>query len=137
VTLRYDISSLPAGTLKDLPTAGKGTLVFVKLALKPDGSYEAISVHREAVPIAAGEALIMGRATGGATCGSRRRSFCEQLDIRYGIERYFVPEGEGKAIEAARNQGKVAVVAAVTPDGRAAIRRLLLDGKQVYDEPMF
>jgi len=28
-------------------------------------------------------------------------------------------------------------VAAVTPSGRAAIKRLLLDGKPVYDEPLF
>jgi hypothetical protein len=31
----------------------------------------------------------------------------------------------------------VSVVAAVTPTGRAAIKRLLLGGKPVYDEPMF
>ena len=48
-----------------------------------------------------------------------------------------MPEGEGREIESARNQGKVSIVAAVTPSGRAAIKRLLLDGKPVYDEPMF
>jgi hypothetical protein len=31
----------------------------------------------------------------------------------------------------------VTVVAAVTPSGRAAIKRLLLDGQPVYDEPWF
>ena len=49
----------------------------------------------------------------------------------------FVPEGEGRELEQARNQRKLAIVAAVTPSGRAAIKRLLLDGKPVYDEPMF
>jgi hypothetical protein len=29
------------------------------------------------------------------------------------------------------------VVAAVTPGGRAAIKRLLIDGQPVYDEPSF
>jgi len=29
------------------------------------------------------------------------------------------------------------VVAAVTRSGQAAIKRLLLDGKPVYDEPLF
>ena len=137
VALRYDISSIPAGPLKDQPSSGSGTPVFVKLAPKPGGFYEAVSVHQQAVPVTGGEVLIRGRATGGATCGSLHRSFCEQLEIRYGIESYFVPEGEGKAIEAARNQGKVAIVAALTPSGRAAIKRLLLDGKPVYDEPLF
>jgi hypothetical protein len=31
----------------------------------------------------------------------------------------------------------VSIVAAVTPTGRAAIKRLLIDGKPVYDEPIF
>ena len=84
-----------------------------------------------------GEVLIRGRAAGGATCGANHRVFCDRLRITYGIEQYFVPEGEGREIESARNQGKVSIVAAVTPAGRAAIKRLLLDGKPVYDEPMF
>ena len=42
-----------------------------------------------------------------------------------------------RVIESARNQGKVSIVAAVTSEGRAAIKRLLIDGKPVYDEPMF
>ncbi len=57
--------------------------------------------------------------------------------ISYGIERYFVPEGEGREIESARNEGKVAIVAAVTPAGRAAIKRLLVDGRLVYNEPLY
>ena len=48
VVLSYEISSLPAGALKDTPSAGPGTPVFVKLARKADGFYEAVSVHRRA-----------------------------------------------------------------------------------------
>ena len=40
-------------------------------------------------------------------------------------------------MEQARNQRKLSIVAAVAPSGRAAIKRLLLDGKPVYDEPLF
>jgi uncharacterized membrane-anchored protein len=89
------------------------------------------------VSVADGEALIRGRVIYGATCGSTHREFCERLQIGYGIERYFVPQGEGREIERSRNEGKVSVVAAVTPAGRAAIKRLLLGGKPVYDEPLF
>jgi hypothetical protein len=38
---------------------------------------------------------------------------------------------------AAREEGEVAVIAAAAPDGRAASKRLLLDGEPVYDEPRF
>jgi uncharacterized membrane-anchored protein len=137
VVLDYEISGLPAGELKDTPSQGRGTLLFVKLARKDGGVYQAVSVHREPVPVGDGEVLIRGRAASGATCGSNRRAFCDRLRVTYGIERYFVPQDEGREIERSRNQGKVSVVAAVTPAGRAAIKRLLLDGKPVYDEPMF
>lgn len=136
VVLTYEITNVPAGDLKDTPSRGRGTRVFVKLAPK-DGFYQPVSVHAEPVPVDGGEVLIRGRAAGGATCGSTRRVFCDRLHITYGIERYFVPQDEGKEIERSRNQGKVSVVAAVTPAGRAAIKRLLLEGKPVYDEPMF
>jgi uncharacterized membrane-anchored protein len=137
VALAYEISTLPAGALKDQPSAGANAVVYVKLEPKEDGFYQAISVHAEPVEVTGKERLIQGRAVSGATCGRDRRAFCERLRIRYGIERYFVPQGEGLELERARNQGKVAVVVAVTPSGRAAIKRLLVDGKPVYEEPYF
>jgi len=137
VVLNYEITNLPAGALKDTPSEGRGTPVFVKLERRPSGFHEAVSVHTEPVPVADGEALIRGRVTHGASCGTTHRLFCERLQVSYGIERYFVPQGEGREIERSRNEGKVSVTAAVTPAGRAAIKRLLLGGKPVYDEPMF
>jgi uncharacterized membrane-anchored protein len=135
VVLSYDISSVPAGALKDTPSSGKS--IYVRLAPKADGFFEAVSAHTEPVAVGSGEVLIHGRATGGISCGAQIRNFCERIQINYGIERYFVPEGEGREIESARNERKVTIVAAVTTSGRAAIKRLLIDGKPVYDEPMF
>jgi uncharacterized membrane-anchored protein len=136
VVLNYEISSLPAGALKDAPSSGKGTVVYVKVAPK-DNVHAAVSVHKEPVALTGDEVLIRGRASSGATCGPDNRSFCEDLRIRFGIESYFVPQGEGREIEKARNQGKVTVVAAVTRAGRAAIKRLLIDGEPVYQEPLY
>lgn len=138
VALAYTISSVAAGELENKPSAGKGSVVFVTIAPNADGSYQAVSVHTEKVAVTPPERLIRGRVETGATCGDNRRAFCARLDrITYGIERYFVPQGEGLEIERARNQRKVAIVAAVTAEGRAAIKRLLVDGKSVYDEPLF
>jgi uncharacterized membrane-anchored protein len=143
VTLGYDISSLHGGVLKELaqesarrdtPVFVRGTPVFVKLSPNPDGFYEAVSVHAAPVDVSNAEVLIRGRVASGY-CGGDV-SFCT-LQVRYGIESYFVPEGEGGKLEAARNQRKLAVVAAVAPTGRAAIKRLLIDGEPVYDEPWF
>jgi uncharacterized membrane-anchored protein len=136
VTLGYDISQLPAGALKDKPSGSRNPIVFVKLAPNQDGVYEAVSVHTDPVPVNSPEVLIRGCVTYGTSCG-RNYAFCDKLQIRYNLESYFVPEGEGKKLEQARNQQKLRVVAAVLPSGRAAIKRLLLDGEPVYDEPWF
>jgi uncharacterized membrane-anchored protein len=137
VALSYDISSLAAGPLTGAASSGEGSTVVVKLAPKADGFYEAVSVNQEMVPLGGEEVAIRGHVTSGASCGDRGRTFCDRLQLSYGIERYFVPEGEGREIEAARNKGAVAIVAAVTSSGRAEIKRLLIDGKPVYDEPLF
>jgi len=137
VVLNYDISSVPAGELKDTPVSGPGMFVYVKLARGADGFHQVVSAHLEQVAVGPGEALIRGRVTDRSFCGDSRRQFCSSISLDYGLEKFFVPQGEGRDIEKARNDNKLAIVAAVTPGGRAAIKRLLLDGKPVYDEPLF
>jgi uncharacterized membrane-anchored protein len=137
VVLGYDISRLPAGPLQNQPASSRKPVVFVKLAPNRDGIYQAISVHTEAVAVASPELLIRGHVAYGASCGAVGKAFCDNLQIRYNLESYFVPEGEGKKLEDARNLRKVTVVAAVLPSGRAAIKRLLIDGQPAYSEPWF
>lgn len=138
VVLRYDISQLPAGNLKGKVADSRHPDVFVKLAPNADGIHQAVSVHAEPVAVTAPEVLIRGRvANYGGSCGDDRRRFCDKLPIKYGLESYFVPEGEGRKLEDARNQQKLRIVAAVLPSGRAAIKRLLLDGEKVYEEPLY
>lgn len=137
VVLNYDISSVPTGDLKDTPAPAPGMFVFVKLARGADGFHVPVSAHREPVAVEPGEALIRGRVSDRSFCGDNRRLFCSSVQLDYGLESFFVPQGEGREIEKARNDGKLAVVAAVASGGRAAIKRLLVDGKQVYDEPLF
>jgi uncharacterized membrane-anchored protein len=137
VVLGYDISQLPAGSLLNQPTGTRNPVVFVKLAPNRDGLYEAISVHADAVAVTSPEVLIRGHVAYGASCGSSGRAFCDKLQVRYNLESYFVPQGEGKKLEQARNQRKLTVVAAVLPSGRAAIKRLLVDGEPVYEETWF
>jgi uncharacterized membrane-anchored protein len=136
VMLNYDISTLPAGSLQNAPASGQNTPVYVKLAPK-NGVHAALSVHRDPVAVTGNEVLIRGLVANGTTCGADEHSFCSLLTLKYGIERYFVPEGEGRGIEKASREGKVTVVAAVTGAGRAAIKRLLIDGQSVYDEPLY
>ncbi len=136
VALSYDISTVPAGDLADKPGARAGMPVFVTLAPAGDGFYQAVSVHLQPVVVTGQDVLIRGRTGYGSVCGGAVPVFCASIPVIYGLEKYFVPEGEGRTIEAATPRA-VAIVAAIMPDGRAAIKRLLLDGKPVYDEPWF
>jgi uncharacterized membrane-anchored protein len=137
VTLSYFISRMPAGALRDQPSGSRDPTVFVKLVPAGDGTYGGISVHTEPVPVTGPEVLIRGHVVYGASCGSNANSFCDTLQIRYNLESYFVPEDEGKKLQDARIQRKVRVVAAVLPSGRAAIKRLLIDGQPAYEESWF
>lgn len=137
VVLGYDISELPAGPLLGQPARATNAVVFVKLAPNREGIYQAVSVHTDAVAVTSPEVLIRGRVVFGASCGQKVHLFCDKLRVRYNLEKYFVPEGEGLKLEQLRNERKLTVVAAVLPSGRAAIKRLLVDGKPVYDEPLF
>lgn len=54
-----------------------------------------------------------------------------QLFVEYGIESYFVEEGKGKAIEAARNVRELKVEVSLRKDGKGIITGLLMDGKAI------
>lgn len=56
--------------------------------------------------------------------------------VRYGIESYFVPEGEGKQLERLIGKGQLRVIVAVGAGGQAAIKGLEVEGKSVYIEPL-
>jgi uncharacterized membrane-anchored protein len=57
--------------------------------------------------------------------------------VRYGIESYFVPQGEGPRLEALSRDRKLAALVAVDRAGNAAIKGLIIDGKLQYEEPLF
>lgn len=60
-----------------------------------------------------------------------------RLNLSFGIERYYVPEGEGLEIEDARNAGRTTVAIRVSDDGEPQIARLMIDGEMLYEEPLY
>ncbi len=59
--------------------------------------------------------------------------------LRYGIERYFAPKEKALDLEKKFRDRKVSVgvIVRVAKHGGVAISGLMLDGKKVYDEPLF
>lgn len=90
-----------------------------------------------------GAVMNMARADSGDVCWNKawrqvvgtveevRERRVRQVTVDYGIESYFVEEGKGRAIEAARNARDLRVEVSLRGDGKGTITGLLLDGKRL------
>ena len=114
VILRYEISRVTSGGPISLK---RGDTVYVKLREK-DGVWVA---GRVAVnPHSDWDVFIKGKVT-----NTRRNRFRDPIVLSYGIESYFVPEGEGLPIERADD---VKAVVSVNGLGHPVIKGLIVDG---------
>jgi uncharacterized membrane-anchored protein len=119
----------------------RGQQVFVTLRPDESNKSKAVAISAERPAVSGSDIVISGVVTAPSTCPLNETGVrdCKlgsrAVGVRYGLESYFVPEGEGKKIEATPRA--LEVVAAVAPSGQAAIKRLLIDGKAVYDEPPY
>ncbi|TCS08606.1 GDYXXLXY domain-containing protein [Rhizobium sp. BK418] len=133
VVLNYDISSVPVSTVTGgIPAdAGEQTL-WVRLKRQPDGFWGIVESSFKELPAAA-ETVVL-RSLPFYSYGPNNG---ETIRVEYGIERCYVPEGEGKPLEEARNDGTVSITVSVSSSGTAQIRSLMVDGKPAYEEPLY
>lgn len=135
VVLSYDISRIPVSLIVgDKPGAGDWVKLWVRVAPQPDGFWAVAEASFQALPQAPGTVLLKTApfySYGLSDTGS------QEIFVDYGIERFYVPEGDGKTLEEARNDGVVSIAARVGSDGSAQIRQLLVDGQSVYEEPQY
>jgi uncharacterized membrane-anchored protein len=127
----------------DVTTAfTRGQQVFVTLRPDVNNMSRAVAISAERPTVSGTDIVISGIVSIPSTCPFNESGVrdCKlgtrAVGVRYGLESYFVPEGEGKKIELTP-KALLEVVAAVAPSGQAAIKRLLIDGKPVYDEPPY
>jgi uncharacterized membrane-anchored protein len=133
VALRYGISSLDVDRLAPRairPPLDTGDVVYVVLAPADGGArlpWHAVALldrepaEEDLVRYDPGALFIRGKVTW---------RWKNTVEVQYGIESYFVPEGEGLPLERAAGTG-LTVEVKVDPHGRAAIHRLLLNGKPI------
>ena len=141
VVLDYRIASidLPKDATSEFRRDQK---VFVTLRPDETGKSKAVAISAERPAVSGTDIVIAGTVTAGSVCPPNERGLrvcnpgIRAVLVKYGLESYFVPQGEGKIIETTE-KSRVEVVAAVTPSGQSAIKRLLIDGKPVYDEPPY
>jgi uncharacterized membrane-anchored protein len=144
VILNYKISALDLNKLGTDKREFKSNETFY-VTLKPGKPYwEPIGVTHEIPPAAAGNVVIKGTVDwvsdsfwNSATQKEEKGKF---LRMRFGIENYFVPEGEGREIERRVIDGvnqKIDVRVAVDAKGNAGIKAILVNGEMRYEEKLF
>ena len=123
--LDYNISEVPTNLFltpvkTDLPY---GTKIFVALVSGTNQFYQVSRASTNQLAAGIGEVLIRGRSDG------NRWNASNAVQIVYGIEKYFVAEGQGNP------SGRLTVQAVVPASGRVKIREVFVDGKP-YAEAM-
>jgi uncharacterized membrane-anchored protein len=137
VRLGYDISRIPIAIIVDKPSETElleGRTINVRLKSGEDNYWHAISASFGPLPspAAEGEVDIKGTVS--------TRWFAEEnatLLVDYGIERFYLPEGEGKEIERDMRLRSFSIRAAVASDGTAQIKSLIDGDVVLYDEPLY
>ena len=136
VVVNYEIRNVPVAIVSNAPTDGtveRDTPIFVRLGKDNDGYWRArsASLRAPAGQPADGEIDIRGTISSGP--------FGSELayGVGYGINRYYVPEGQGKAIEADMRERPFGILAAIASDGTPHIKALLDDQTPLYEEPLY
>jgi uncharacterized membrane-anchored protein len=136
VTLGYDISTL---TKAKAPTAKldgllRGSTAFVTLTPQPGGQWSVSGVSEDfPAQVPASDVVLKGRVK---SAWARADGSEKTLNVRYGIETYFVPEGTGRDLESKVREHKIEAIVAVGADGTAAIKGLVVDGERHVDPPL-
>lgn len=136
VTLSYPVSSIPGAIVTGAPPE-QGGRVCLSVRLKPgaDGLWAADAASFGT--LAPEEGSVVLRTLPFQYYPGAEGALPETIFVSYGIERYYVPEGEGRVLEEARNQQELEVEARVSAAGTPQIARILLRGEPVYDEPLY
>lgn len=140
VRLNYAISRLPIDKLAGDREFARGDTIYV--VLQREGEFwQALSLHHASPPVTAGQVAIKGRVEfinpltfprPGAPAEPSK-----SIDVKYGVENYFVPEGEGRALERPKPGETVSIRVVVDRYGNAAIKAVLVNGVERYVERLF
>lgn len=131
VRLGYDVSNVSL-KLVEGPRPVRNAPFYVTLEQADDGTWRPLRLTA-AKPHGHGpkEIVLKGRAWRAFPTGDTG-----SVAVRYGIESYFVPEGEGPRLEELARDKKLAVLVAVDGSGTSAIKGILIDGKLQYIEQL-
>ncbi len=135
VRLNYAISVLEKEKFPGIADFSLHEPIHVLLR-KGETYWEPVSIHKERPEVPEDHVAIRGEVEG----DWGRWQIGDHifgLNVRYGIENYFVPEGEGMALERPADGEVVSILVAVDDAGAAGIKGVLVDGELRYEETLF
>ncbi|MBD9372173.1 GDYXXLXY domain-containing protein [Rhizobium sp. ARZ01] len=136
VTLGYQISTIDKSIITgEAPVVSGLQTLWVRLVPGADGLWTASQASF--APLTQQEGSVVARTSPFEYYPGLDGQVPDTISVAYGIERYYVPEGEGRVLEEARNAQALEVAARVSTAGRMQIRQILLDGEPAYDEPLY
>ncbi|OON68294.1 GDYXXLXY domain-containing protein [Hymenobacter sp. CRA2] len=113
VTLNYDISQVPRRLWRGSAEPRRRRPVYVELQPDSAGFHRAVAVYPdEPATLPTGHVVLRGWVA---------NAWRQGLQLRYGLERYYVPEGTGLQLERQSRRGPLRVHVSIAPWGQARI----------------
>jgi uncharacterized membrane-anchored protein len=138
ISLNNNISRIPVKLIANIPQGAFSSdddSITVRLKKGADGYWQptAAWLGKAPAPAAADEADIAGHVAAGWDL----RSPDMMIAPDYGIDRFYVPEGEGVAIQDDIRVRPFGIKLALAADGTAQIKALMDGDKTLFEEPLY
>jgi uncharacterized membrane-anchored protein len=136
VRISYNISSLPAALVEEADKADPSErTVYVRLRPAASGVWEPVAARFGKPPDAQRQPQDVDiRGFSSVPPDAIGSSF---LSVDYGIERFYLPEGEGKPIEEGIGERPFSMKVAVADDGTAQIKAFYDGDTLIHAEPIY
>lgn len=138
ISLNNNISRIPVKLIANIPQGAfstDDTSIVVRLKKGADGYWQPVAAWFGKVPNQAGadEADIAGHVAAGWDLRSPDMTIAPD----YGIDRFYLPEGKGLAIQDDMRVRPFGIKLALSVDGTAQIKALMDGDKTLFDEPLY
>lgn len=140
VRLNYTISTIDLTTVGGDDKFKRKQPLFV--VLEPGERYwQPLSVHHQPPVLTDKQVMLSGEVTYFTPTlwdSDLQKSLKRpNVRVRYGIENYFVPEGEGRKLERPTEGKRIDIEVAIDRSGQAAISGLMVNDQRLYQEGIF
>lgn len=138
VRLSFDIDAIPHAMIEnaatDTITTDAGT-IYVRVKEGADGYWHLLLASFDKPPVtppAPEDVDLRGTIHSGRSFGPGTT-----IDVDYGLDRFYLPEGEGRAVEHDMNTRPFGVKVAVAADGTPQIKALMDGETLLFEEPLY